>query len=658
MLKTIRSKSKNFANLFAIALLCGFVLALMRFQESYFLESALFIKYEAYTLLLNTSFVDIKASIVFSVLLFPFVFLLKDIKVIATVFYLIVIFCNSLLIKYFLTNFDLLGDEIFNFSVSEMLFIAHTEKSTIHLFELVLFILYPIFFIVLVYLFHTFFRNISKKTTSVCLLIYFVFLIASAVDYKYYLPMFSNFSSYQKFSISNNKISYFIAEVIETKIKNTKKTSVKNLKKQIENYQNSNPQFSYTNKQFPLLHNEEYTNVLGPFFEKKSIKPNIVFVLVESLSRSFSGANAHLGSFTPFLDSLKTKSLYWENFFSNAERTYGVLPNVLSSAPYFNQFVSNKVYVNHSSIITELKQQSYHTDFHYGGWEGFSSRGKFVRESKIDSVYAKAAFDTTIFKAHESKENDFHWGYDDKALFEQYFLHTKNTKEPFLSIILTLSMHSPYDVSVNYSIKDAKKYLGDNLSNYQNQLFEAHPKKIKSIAFSDEYLKMFFDDFKKRDDFENTIFVLLGDHNIHSLPIKNELDIFHVPLLIYSDLLKTTKTFKGVSTHRALTPSILGLLEGNFEMEFEAEKHWLAYELDTSINFQSKVNTPMCLSSSKYISYLYQNNFVFKNQVYKFDSLLNISKQNDTIIGNKVLKLYKDYTDIEAYMNKNDKLMK
>ena len=128
--------------------------------------------------------------------------------------------------------------------------------------------------------------------------------------------------------------------------------------------------------------------------------------------------------------------------------------------------------------------------------------------------------------------------------------------------------------------------------------------------------------------------------------------------MIYSELLTTPKSFNSLATHREIAPTLLGLLENNFNLSFEENKHWLGNNLDTSAIFRSEINTPMCLTSSKYINYIYKDNFVFKDKVYQFDSLLNISKQEDPLIANKVMKLYLDYSTIESFMMENDRLYK
>ncbi len=55
---------------------------------------------------------------------------------------------------------------------------------------------------------------------------------------------------------------------------------------------------------YPFLRKKNDSDVLGQLFNKPGPKPNIVIILVESLGRAYSGPDAYLGSFTPFLDSL------------------------------------------------------------------------------------------------------------------------------------------------------------------------------------------------------------------------------------------------------------------------------------------------------------------------------------------------------------------
>lgn len=80
-------------------------------------------------------------------------------------------------------------------------------------------------------------------------------------------------------------------------------------------------QKEYVDTQYPFLHKNNYPDVLGDFFEPFDGAPNLVFVIVEGLGKAYSGPDAYLGSWTPFLDSLGKQSLYWKNSLSSTGRT-------------------------------------------------------------------------------------------------------------------------------------------------------------------------------------------------------------------------------------------------------------------------------------------------------------------------------------------------
>jgi len=627
----------------------------MRIQEAYFLESKMYYQFDAIKYLGNTSFYDLKVLLSFSSLLIPLVFVLKNVKKISIIYFTLLIVLNGVFIKYFLSNFMLLGTEMFAFSSSELFYIIKNEIINYQLYEYVLLIVYPIVFIIIAIFLIKKEWKVSKYIKRLLLTIYIIFIVATAFEYKYFIPKYTSFKSYHEFLINNNKLVFYITDIIKKNKRETFLKLTRNLKTDIISYQKTNSKFSYTSKQYPLMHNTPYENVLGKYFIKDTIKPNIVFIMVEGLGSAFSGINAHLGSLTPFIDSLLEKSLYWEHFLSNAERTYGVLPNSISSAPYMNQFIQQNEYINHTSIIEELSSNGYQTNFNYGGWANFSNMENFLKFNRINDINSELNFDTTYFKKHLSSEDDFHWGYDDGAMLKQFLLHSKQFKEPYLSLILTISMHSPWDVDHNYTLEDAIEYLGET-SDYQKELLKAQTDVVKSIIFFDNKLKDFFSAYSKRPDYKNTIFLIYGDHNMHILPEKNEIDAFHVPLIIHSNLITKHKKFKGVSTHRDLTPTILGLLEGNYNMKFSEDKHWLGLSLDTSLQYNNEQITPLVMGSNSFLNFMYKNNVVIHEQVFELDEYFELKPEKDSIKIKETLKTYYQYQNIEKYMFKQDKL--
>ena len=101
-------------------------------------------------------------------------------------------------------------------------------------------------------------------------------------------------------------------------------------------------------------------------------KPNIVFIIVESLGGEFAGNGNQWSGFTPFLDSIIEKSLYWKNGLSLSGRTFGIMPSLLGSLPPGRQgFMSEgPVYPDHLTLISILKDQGYHTS-HFSGFDTY-----------------------------------------------------------------------------------------------------------------------------------------------------------------------------------------------------------------------------------------------------------------------------------------------
>ena len=645
---------RNLFDVVFAALLCTIILFFSRLNEAYFLESRMYHQFEAFHNLPISIFHDLKFVFLFSVFVLLFTFLGKKNRILLLIVYTLVIFVNGILMKVFLTNFSLLGAELFLLTWDEIIFIASTETPSLSVNDIFIVFFYPLLFIV-VYL--NLVKRINKYTPKmlkmVLIAVYLVMIIVIGVDRKFYFPRTKEFKNYDQYILAHNKLSYFIAGINQLFVNNSA-CNKEHLENDISTFQKAN-QFNYIDTEYPLLHNTPYKNVLGSYFKEDTVKPNIVFIMVESLSKSFSGKDAHLGSFTPFLDSLATKGLYWENFLSNAERTYGVLPNTLASAPYFNSFMQNTPYIKHNSLLNELSRKGYYSLFNYGGDASFTSMNSFLAYNNINSIFDINSFDTKTFKNHKENNEGVHWGYDDESLLRQYFKNIERIPPPYISILLTLSMHSPYDMSEGFTVERAGKYL-NKLTKSQQTLFKTHPEKISSIAFTDSKLKDFFKNYSNRKEFKNTIFIIYGDHNIHGLPKRNELDIYHVPLIIYSDLLIKNENFKGLCTHRDILPSLLGLLEYNYGMQFKEEKHWLGAGLDTSRTFRSKVITPLLLKSDKYVNFIYKEHVVFMDEVYKMDTLLNLKKEADTQISRKVIDLYNGYINIEKYLMASKKL--
>ena len=389
--------------------------------------------------------------------------------------------------------------------------------------------------------------------------------------------------------------------------------------------------FKYSDPQnYPFLHSDSVSDVLTPFINSNSTPPNIVIVLVEGLGRAFTNDGAYLGNFTPFIDSLSGKSLYWKNFLSEGGRTFAVLPSVLGSLPFAkNGFLElGDGMPTHLSLLSLLKYNGYHTSFYYGGDSKFDNMKTFLVKNNIDEINDEKSFPTGYTRL--PAPNGFSWGYNDKELFRHYLL-TRDEKAaaPQLSVVLTVATHSPF------VINEEDKYLQQfeqrmtrlGFNDAQKNEHRNYKLQYASIMYLDDALRGFFNAYKKRSDYNNTIFLITGDHRMPEIPMSDKLDRYHVPLIVYSPMLKRSAQISSVSTHFDISPSLLAYLHHNYKTKGPSLVSWMGQGLDTNRNFENLHNYPLMQTKTDIIDFIMGEYHLNGDNLFK----LNAELGEDTI---------------------------
>ena len=129
----------------------------------------------------------------------------------------------------------------------------------------------------------------------------------------------------------------------------------------------------------------------------------------------------------------------------------------------------------------------------------------------------------------------------------------------------------------------------------------------------DECVRNLIDAYKEMPGYENTIFVITGDHRMGMLTTGNVLRSFNVPLLIYSPLLKEDRQMKAVVSHYDITPTINAYLSNNYNYNVDEFCHWVGTSLDTSVNFSSKIKQAFMLNNRDVIDYINGEYFLCRN---------------------------------------------
>ena len=413
-----------------------------------------------------------------------------------------------------------------------------------------------------------------------------------------------------------------------------------------ENYINGHPelfQWLYPNVEaaidsnnfddkYPFLKEEDTADFLGSYFNKSDKTPNVVVVIVEGLGHAYSSPNGYVGSFTPFIDSLSGKSLYWDFNLSSSGRTFGALPTIAGSLPFGkNGFLEIEETPQHYNLFNVLKYNGFETGFFYGGNVSFDRMDKFLEYSKIDHITDQASFGDQYHKLPQS--NGESWGYEDQAVFTKMLDVQKEGNKPYFNMILTLSTHNPFLINntAYYENRFDEQVKSNRITSSQKNWALQYKKQLVTVMNLDHALEQFFNTYKKRSDFANTIFIITGDHSMPEIPLQEKIDRYRVPLIIYSPLLKQTQRFENIVSHFDIAPSLLAYYRNNYNLKTPAKVAWFGNGLKGTVEMTGK-SFPLMQSKDQIADFISGSYHLNQNNLYA------LKTNNEELIENEVVK--------------------
>lgn len=244
---------------------------------------------------------------------------------------------------------------------------------------------------------------------------------------------------------------------------------------------------------------------------------NVVVIIVESLGTEYIGAlNGLNQGYTPFVDSLCSVSMVFENSFANGHRSIEGIPAVVASLPTLmyepyttSMFASNRI----NSLANLLKPQGYHTSFMHGGNENSMNFESFAGQAGYDLFFNRFSY------PFPNEHYDGYWGISDHYFLNNCVDEFNKFPKPFFSSIFTLSSHHPYSLPLEYQ------------NRFPTGTLPIH----ESIGYADEALRQFFAKASKTDWYENTLFVITADHTSLSdhIEYQTRLGSLRIPIIFY-----------------------------------------------------------------------------------------------------------------------------
>lgn len=268
-----------------------------------------------------------------------------------------------------------------------------------------------------------------------------------------------------------------------------------------------------------------YSPVQNPASGDTLRRKNVVVLIVESLGREYVGAlnDSTYTSYTPFIDSLIARSLTFDHSFSNGRKSIDGMPSILSSIPRFGEpFFLTPASMNAvSGIAGELGKSGYYTAFFHGAENGSMGFEAFSRATGYEHYYGRTEY-CAYPETNGDADFDGMWAIWDEEFLQFYARKMNEMQQPFVTTVFTASSHHPYKVPQKYAERFVDAQGDDNVMH-------------KCIRYADYSLERFFDAASRMPWYENTIFVLTGDHtNISSrAEYQTSLGVFAVPIVIF-----------------------------------------------------------------------------------------------------------------------------
>lgn len=384
------------------------------------------------------------------------------------------------------------------------------------------------------------------------------------------------------------------------------------------------PTMAGISDEYPFEHAETTPDTLGPLLALDAAKaPNLVIVVVEGLGRSFSGPGARLGSFTPFLDELAKKSLYWDNFLATQGRTFAVLPSVLGSLPFGFYGTQSMV---HDDLLSLLKGHGYSLRYFSGSNLAFDHQGDFLAGRGVQTFWSEQDFAAPARKLSE-------WGYPDGDLMRAV-LSQPASVAPSLTLVQTMSMHSPFVLPQPELYRQKMKARLDALSipQAQREPYRKQQDIYASILYTDDALKAFFDASMRRPEWKNTVLVITGDHRLPEIPMATRLERYHVPLIVYSPMLHTPKHIKAMSSHVDIAPTLLAMLSHRYGWPMPQRVHWMGTGLDMDPQWRNLHTVALKQTKTELSDYVSGAYYLAQDKLYSLqDGLVATPEENATL---------------------------
>ncbi|WP_165602779.1 LTA synthase family protein [Lederbergia galactosidilytica] len=297
---------------------------------------------------------------------------------------------------------------------------------------------------------------------------------------------------------------------------------------------------------------------------------NVIVIFLESTQAIVMDREIDGQEVTPYLNQLKQESLYFPNFYhQTAQGKTSDAEFILDNSLY--PLSGGSVFVrktnNHFVALPKiLKEHEYYSASFHGNDAFFWNREVAYESFGYDRFFSKKDFEV-------NEENSINYGLKDIDFFQQSIPYLSELPEPYYAKFLTLTNHFPYLLDPEDQwISEPETGQG-----MVNRYFT-------TVRYEDEAIKTFFEEIKETEIYDNSIFVLFGDHYGisksyydalgevlgHEITANDDMELQKVPLLIHIPGMdgQEMMTVGGQVDLRATILDLLGVSEPDGALSF------------------------------------------------------------------------------------------
>lgn len=280
---------------------------------------------------------------------------------------------------------------------------------------------------------------------------------------------------------------------------------------------------------------------------------NVFFIQLESFENWVVNSSVNGQSITPTLDSLAQQGMYFPNYYSqigegNTADAEFSTQNSLYPLPDTVAFITHPADSNNfDSLPNVLKQNGYTTAVMHGDIATFWNRSNNYPGMGYEDQFSSSSY-------VESRPIGFD-GLGDGDFFPQSVPKLEGLSQPFMATMITLSSHTPFVIPSDLQTLN----IPSGSSADGIQLTPTLASYVQTVHYTDASLGAFMDSLKAAGLYDNSLFVIYGDHNAFIGTPDSQTN--HVPLILFAPGSSLTGTNTEPGSHLDLFPTVTNLLD-------------------------------------------------------------------------------------------------